>query len=204
MALTRLALCGSSWPRLGFRRTRFELMKTTRPRGKLPMILVNFGIVPSTSNCGLWLFRTWSNERSFLWSTFRLSTNWLICSLNLLRQLRSLVLCLCSLGMLVSITPGTLLDRLLAVGASYGPEACCPSALAFFLLFFFFQSLSSASFGTVGGCSSGSPCCELYIAPGRAGPVIRARYPEDPSLWDTGGVTCPKGIAAGVAPPLSF
>ena len=35
--------------------------------------------------------------------------------------------------------------------------------------------------------SSRSPCCELYIAPGRAGPVSRAIYPEDPSLWGTRG-----------------
>ena len=38
-------------------------------------------------------------------------------------------------------------------------------------------------------CSSRSPCCELYIAPGRAGPVSRAIYPKDPSLlWGTGGI----------------
>ena len=147
-------------------------MKTTRPRGKLPMILVNFGIGPSTSSCGLWLFRTWSNERSFLWSTFRLSISWRICSLNLPRRLRSLVSCLCSLDTLVSITPGTPRDHLLAVGASYGPEACCPSAPVFFLfLFSAFQSLFSL--GTVGGCSS-RPLFELYIAPG--GPAALARY----------------------------
>ena len=108
----------------------------------------------STSSCGLWLFRTWSKGQSFLWSTFRLSTSWRICSLNLLRRLHSLVSCLCSLGTLISITPGPLPDRLLAVGASYGPEASCPSAPAFFrFLLSAFQSLSSTSFGTVGGCS---------------------------------------------------
>ena len=93
--------------------------------------------------------------RSFLWSTFRLSTSWRICSLNRLPRLHSLVSCLCSLGTLALITPGTLPDRLLAVGASYGPEASCPSAPAFFrFLLSAVQSLSSTSFGTVGGCSS--------------------------------------------------
>ena len=51
-------------------------------------------------------------------------------------------------------------------------------------------------------CSSGSPCCELYVAPGRAGPVSRAIYPEDPSLWGTGGVTW--GVRWGCPPLLSF
>ena len=190
MALTRPALSVNSSPKLGFRRTRFGLMKTTLPRVSLPMILGNFVIGLSTLSCGLWSFRTWSNGRSFLWSTFRLSTSWRICSLNRLPRLHSLVSCLCSLGTLALITPGTLPDRLLAVGASYGPEASCPSAPAFFrFLLSAIQSLSSTSFGTVGGCSSRSPCCELYIAPGRAGPVSRAIYPKDPSLWGTGGVT---------------
>ena len=58
------------------------------------------------------------------------------------------------------------------------------------------------SFGTVGGCSSRSPCCELYIAPGRAGPVSRAIYPEDPSLWGTGG--CDMGSALGMPPPFKL
>ena len=58
------------------------------------------------------------------------------------------------------------------------------------------------SFGTVGGCSSRSPCCELYIAPGRAGPVSRAIYPEDPSLWGTGGVTW--GVRWGCPPPFKL
>ena len=82
--------------------------------------------------------------------------------------------------MLVSITLGTLPDRLLAEGASYGPGACYPSALAFFLFSSLFFPVPLCSFGTVGGCSSRSPCCELYIAPGRAGPVSRAIYRRSP------------------------